>query len=886
MRIESHKIPKDVRQGLTSLLIDSVFVRERNVSPAIITTSPSQWLPYVYGDSATFIDVTPLVGMTLWSNAQDIKDRLLERIGAAGWPDNRLVFEYVTDQASSSPSKQDRRTVESDVVVDENNKPAIVGELKFQWPLLTIHIENAKLAAKRLGVRFAFVWNGDVLIFLDSHTGVIRHLEVFPSPDELGILVPSDPYNETAAKPSVAINRCRSSNDLKRLLATLGPETIILDYTIPFGTRETKFTDVIRDLLPINTTDLRRLDPLAALLLVVGSESSAKSVTALVPQSFLSAPTLASTRQYLESRFGLAGVAQLTTGLFLPLASIAPALIVLGKTREDHQAVFSISSNRGDVIEPTNRSWFQSFRTALQGGDVGTETFVSDRAAPVDWSPARYRPEIGVAESVLDRVFDARPLSDLFEIILSSVRSREEDKRGVPLLRGRDLSSPLLTRESLTKYKVDRPISEVSKVRAQDVLLQRSGSRFQCRLADKELDGVAISDSVVILRARNDLAEPPLLLQFLRSAIGQDLLVSCAQTATVPTLRQAALRSLRVPILSPGVADDLHALERVEQDLRVKADKLASMRMSLFSASSSDELSARLKEMRQSSFAIDSSITQAESPEFQVRNFYPFPLAYPYRTLATPTVVQELYKEQLRIAENILAFLASLSLALVEVDDQANLADSLKESWQGGISPGHWRDVSQKISGLFKSENRRLPVSLRLLWSAKRRTKFATFIEELIKAKNDFKHDRGPKIDEDYAEASMTVMQVLGDVMEELSFLSEYPIRYVTDLNGVRGSRRVKVQTLRFMGDHPALPQEIVEYHEMVTKHDLYVQIEEGQWKSLFPFLTVHNCPRCKYRETYFIDRWNRSTGTAVLKSFERGHTLEDTEIAESLAKW
>ncbi len=303
------------------------------------------------------------------------------------------------------------------------------------------------------------------------------------------------------------------------------------------------------------------------------------------------------------------------------------------------------------------------------------------------------------------------------------------------------------------------------------------------------------------------------------------------------------------------------------------------MRMSLFSASSLDELSIRLKEIRQSSFALDSSITQAETSDFQIRNFYPFPLAYPYRTLATPAVVQELYKEQLRVAENILAFITSLSLALVEDNDKTTLADSLKQSWQGGISPGHWRDLSQNISGLFKSEDRRLPISLRLLWAARRRTTFASLIEELIKAKNDFKHDRGPRIEEDYSEASKKVMKVLGDVMEELSFLSEYPIRYVTDLNGVRGSRRVKVQTLRFMGDHPALPQEIVEYHEMVTKHDLYVQLEEGKWKSLFPFLTVHNCPRCKYRETYFIDRWNRSDGTRWVEELRtwthRGSTLK-----------
>ncbi len=569
MRIESHKIPKDVQQGLTSLLVNSVLFREHNTSPAIITTSPSQWLPYAFGESATFIDVTPLVGMTLWSNAQDIKDRLLERMRAAGWPDNRLIFEYVADQ----PRKGHRR-VESDVVIlDANDKPVMVGELKFQWPLDTSHIENVKLAAKGLGVRFAFVWNGQVLVFLDQNTGSVRNLEVFPSPDELEVLVPIDPDNESASKSSVEINRSRSADDLKRILANVRAETIILDYTIPFGTRETKFADAIRGFLPVKPPDVSRLDPLGALLLLAGSEPSTKRVTALVPQSFLSASAFSSAREYLENRLGLAGVAQLSSGLFLPLASIAPALMVLGNIREDRQVVFSISSNRGDVIEPTSQSWFQSFLTGLKGGEVGTETFVTDKAGPADWSPARYRPEIGVAESVLDRVFEARPLSDLFQVVFGSARPREEDKRGVPLLRGRDVSSPFMTRENLSRYRIEWPISEISMIRSQDVLLQRSGPKFACLLANEELGGIAIADSVVILRAANDRADPALLMQFLRSAIGQELLLSCAQTATIPTLRQAALRSLRVPILSPGVADELDALERVEQDLRGKADQ-------------------------------------------------------------------------------------------------------------------------------------------------------------------------------------------------------------------------------------------------------------------------------------------------------------------------
>lgn len=43
------------------------------------------------------------------------------------------------------------------------------------------------------------------------------------------------------------------------------------------------------------------------------------------------------------------------------------------------------------------------------------------------------------------------------------------------------------------------------------------------------------------------------------------------------------------------------------------------------------------------------------------------------------------------------------------------------------------------------------------------------------------------------------------------------------------------------------------------------------------------NCPHCRYRETYFVDRWNARKNIALMKSFERGHTKEKSDISEAL---
>jgi len=61
----------------------------------------------------------------------------------------------------------------------------------------------------------------------------------------------------------------------------------------------------------------------------------------------------------------------------------------------------------------------------------------------------------------------------------------------------------------------------------------------------------------------------------------------------------------------------------------------------------------------------------------------------------------KLYKEQLRVAENLMAFLGSLGLmlgawtdALTSSDVNGISSEQLRNYWQGGISPGDWIDIA------------------------------------------------------------------------------------------------------------------------------------------------------------------------------------------------
>ena len=120
----------------------------------------------------------------------------------------------------------------------------------------------------------------------------------------------------------------------------------------------------------------------------------------------------------------------------------------------------------------------------------------------------------------------------------------------------------------------------------------------------------------------------------------------------------------------------------------------------------------------------------------------------------------------------------------------------------------------------------------------------------LIRAKNDFKHDRGPTNPEEVANASEETQEKLRRCMEVLDPLADHPIR---EKDGVVGHFFLEAGDARF---------------------------------PLYPFITSARCPQCGNVETYFVDAWDTRKGTARLKSFEKGHTIDAPEVSDALARW
>jgi hypothetical protein len=273
--------------------------------------------------------------------------------------------------------------------------------------------------------------------------------------------------------------------------------------------------------------------------------------------------------------------------------------------------------------------------------------------------------------------------------------------------------------------------------------------------------------------------------------------------------------------------------------------------------------------------------------DYQIRNLFPYPLAFAYRDQQSQASPDRKYDAQLRVAENILAFLGSLDLALVTREGLAKADIDLVQVCRGGVDLGSWRTICQKLSKTsILGPSGDLGAALNALWQGKNSSRFYKTVERMVKMKNDKKHDRGPKTTAEVQAATDAMSGLLSQCLDHLRFLTEYPIRLVCEVRPIRGAEpSARLKVYRCTADHPALPVEEVVYKSSPPQDDLYVQVSENDWRSLFPFMTAHECCQCHHREIYFIDKWNGVGQSAVLKSFEQGHTMEAGEEGAALAK-
>jgi hypothetical protein len=477
-------------------------------------------------------------------------------------------------------------------------------------------------------------------------------------------------------------------------------------------------------------------------------------------------------------------------------------------------------------------------------------------------------------------------VGDVFNILLGIRFAREiDDKNGIPVIRGRDLARKDLSKEDLQRFRMEGDIPPHCFAKESDILIQRIGDQPKAFLVPTGWEDCLCGDTVLILRAKLPTVSARAVHQYLDSPQGRQSLVSTCARMTVPTLSTRAIAGVVVPVLPLDLSVRLEEAGKREREIRLLADELRTKREKVFASTGHEEIERAILDLEVSQVVLRDGMSRTDDLSFRLRNFYPLPLAYPYRLVDAEHEPIRIVKLTYQNAEGVMSFVASLAMALSD-RPSGKIRKTVLHAWGGkGATFGNWFTVGETLSVNLDPTASSLHAHLRnLIGTPEGKTRFGMAMQWLLDRRDDFHHRDLPVGPE--TEQLITHLKArLETCFAELSFLLPYELILVQDYDAIRHSERVRASCLVYSGDHPGCRRISKEYAGPLKKGDLYLVVSDEKWIPLYPFVAVLHCPRCKMRETYFIEAWSPKN-TAKLKSFERGHTEESQGIAEELSAW
>jgi hypothetical protein len=438
--------------------------------------------------------------------------------------------------------------------------------------------------------------------------------------------------------------------------------------------------------------------------------------------------------------------------------------------------------------------------------------------------------------------------------------------------------------------EIDRELGELNSCKEGDILLKGT-EPFDAAIAEEGLEGVPVNQQILILRLADGYEQlRQFLPEFLQSDTGHRLLSSFAGGTTIPRLRMTDLPDMPIPVPRSsflGLIEDLHG---VEERLESKRDRLSELRHQLFDLKDPDRGEAHVRRLSSSVRALSDSLVQTESFTYRIQNFYPFPIAWLYRSLTTVQESGTLREELVRTAENLLGFLGCVGLSVIEhekglpEDSDAPGKGWLRDLLKGGVNFGDWQEIAY-MTGKYLRKNGKtdLGQDYASIWfegsSGSNTSSFFQTTRELASKRNFDKHGGGATPVE-REERRNDFQGMVEEAYEAVSFLMKYPLHFVVEIDQPFGSEEFEVTALRYTGDHPAMEVEDgVRLTHPVSKNILYMESGENEWIPLHPWIAVTNCPECKKRETFLIDGGNLRESGCKYKGFENGHPLPEGEM-------
>lgn len=265
----------------------------------------------------------------------------------------------------------------------------------------------------------------------------------------------------------------------------------------------------------------------------------------------------------------------------------------------------------------------------------------------------------------------------------------------------------------------------------------------------------------------------------------------------------------------------------------------------------------------------------------QARAKLPFPIARTARSLQISHDPIEQYTLLLELAESISISVAAVAAAWLNQNEPDNPElQALYQALWRGISQGTWHSAIAAAAKSMADSASAIPGYCQGVNKSKKTPDLVSILRTVVEERNRWAHGARPTTKGDAAVRVDELFEHLDLALRKVSFLQQSPWVLVRDTSFDR-RRKLSIANVGVaMSDHPEFEPSTISTSTQLADDTLYIDAN-GIYIDLTPLIVYKYCAHCRQPEMFYADRLAR--GSAVLKSFARGHEAFDEDIFEEI---
>ena len=261
-----------------------------------------------------------------------------------------------------------------------------------------------------------------------------------------------------------------------------------------------------------------------------------------------------------------------------------------------------------------------------------------------------------------------------------------------------------------------------------------------------------------------------------------------------------------------------------------------------------------------------------------------YPIAHTARTVQLAANPRDEYEAVLRAGEAI-ATCAGVSAAAALRDQVGTIPAfaELQAAFVGrGVAFGHWINVIAALNGVLRSTAEPIDGLTEAVRPGPKGTGLVADLSTLAQERNRWAHSGGPRTTSDATSRLETMVPALERALPRVEFLRLSPWVLVRSCALRRGRGDFSIVASDLMTDHPDFGRRDFVSSVPLAENTVYMLTGRGP-VDLTPFVVVHDCPECHQTELCHADGLSREG--VILKSFARGHSMWDRELASDVER-